>query len=164
MIYGNKIGGGSADDKIYVIESGEVEVLGVVVDDDAPELTATSKDVLIGQWFVGKNGLEQGTNDSPCCRVTSGIHEVLPGVEFVLRIEKNRQWDYTTLNGVITNKSTPYKVENFITERAVYDSDGNKIADITKDPNNCCVRFNIKNETAETQLLHFFICKEEYHV
>ena len=165
MIYGNKIGGNPVDEKVYVVETNGVDAIGVVVEDaEIPELTACCKDVLVGQWFVGKNGLEQGTNDSPCCRVTSGVHEVLPGVEFMLCIDKCEQWNYTTLHGIITNKSTPYKVEKLIMDCAVYNDEGKKIADITKDPNTCSIRFNIKNETAETQLLHFFISKEEYNV
>lgn len=162
MIYGNKIGGGSVQDKTFLIENGDIEVWAVVVDDEnMPDPTACCHNVMAGQVFVGAEGLQVGTNDSPCCRVTSGVHEVAPGVEFILRIEKCEQWNYTTLHGIITQKSTPYKVEKLIMDCAVYDLDGDKVADITKDSGTCSIRFNIKNETAEPQLLHFFVCKEE---
>lgn len=163
MIYGNKIGGNSTEDRTYVIDSNGIEVWGVIVDDDdLPDLTACCENVTVGQVFIGANGLQVGENDFPPCRVTSGVHEVLPGVEFLLCIEKCAQWDYTTLHGIITQKKTPYKVEKLIMDGAVYDINGNKISDITKDPNTCSVRFNIKNDTAETQLLHFFMCREEH--
>ena len=163
MIYGNKIGGNSADDKTYLIENNGIEVWGVVVDDaDMPEPTARCEDVIAGRVFIGADGLQVGTNDCPCCRVTKGIHEVAPGVEFVLCLKKYSQWDYTALQGVITQKNTPYKVENLIIGESVYDKNGEKISDVTKDPTTCSIRFNIKNETVEPQLLHFFICKEEY--
>lgn len=163
MIYGNKIGGNSAEDKTYLIDNNGVEVWGVIVDDaDMPDLTARCENVTAGQVFIGADGLQVGVNDFPPCRVTSGIHEVQPGVEFLLRIEKYSQWDYTILYGVITNKSTPYKVENLIIDGAVYDINGDKLSDITKDPLTCSIRFNIKNNASEAQLLHFFICREEH--
>lgn len=162
MIYGNKIGGNSIEDKTYLIANNDVEVWGVIVDDATmPNLTACCEDVMAGQLFVGAEGLQVGINDSPCCRVTNGVHEVMPGVEFLLCIEKCSQWDYTTLHGIITQKNTPHKVERLIMDNAVYDINGEKLSDITKDPGTCSIRFNIKNNTAEPQLLHFFICKEE---
>lgn len=161
-IYGNKVGGSSVADKNYLIESNGLEFWGVIVDDEnIPDPTACCQDVMAGQWFLGANGLEQGTNDSPCCRVTSGVHEVAPGIEFVLRIEKCEQWDYSLFHGVITQKSSPNKIEKLIKDDVVYDLNGEKISDITKDHANCAIRFNIKNNSAEPQLLHFFICKEE---
>lgn len=165
MIYGNKIGGNSVEDKYFVIEMDGIESFAVVdTDDEIPDLTATCKDVKAGQWFVGANGLEQGTNDWPSCRVTSGVHEVYPGVEFMLCIDKYEQWNYTTLHGIITDKKTPYKVEKLIMDYAVYDLEGKKISDITKDPNTCTIRLNLKNETSEIKLLQFFISKEEHNV
>jgi hypothetical protein len=71
------------------------------------------------------------------------------------------QWDYSTVHAVITNKSTPFKVERLIVHDKVYDSNGTEIAEVTKDSVTKCILFNIKNETTEIQLLHFFVCKEE---
>ena len=162
MIYGNIIGGNSVEDKTFLIESNGVEVWGVIVDDaDIPELTACCEKVTEGVTFLGANGLEVGTNDSPCCRVTRGIHEVASGVEFLLRLEKCSQWDYSALHGIITQKSTPNKIEMLVMDGAVYDLNGEKVSDITKDSTCCTIRFNMKNNTAEPQLLQFFICKEE---
>lgn len=160
MIYGNKIGGSS--EQTYLIEDGGVAVLAILADEaDVMEPNACCEDVKAGKVFVGANGLQVGTNDLPSCRVISGAHEVAPGVDFVLRIEKAEQWNYTTLHGIITYKNTPYKVEMLIMDNAVYNSNGDKISDITKDRSTHTIRFNIKNETAEPQLLHFFVCKEE---
>lgn len=162
MIYGNKIGGSSSENKTFLIDSNGIEVWGVIVDDpNIPEPTACCHDVMAGQVFVGPDGLQVGSNDSPCCRVTDGVHEVAPGVEFLLCIEKCSQWDYSTLHGIIVQKSTPHKVEMLIMNNSVYDLSGNKISDITKNSSTCSIRFNIKNETAEPQLLYYFICKEE---
>lgn len=161
-IYGNKIGGNSAYDKTYIVDDNGIQALAVVVDDTANyELSALSKDVRAGKVFIGANGLDVGTNDTPCCRVTNGVHEVYPGVEFMLCFKEADQWDYSTVHAVITNKSTPFKVENLIVHNKVYDPGGKEIAEVTKDAANNCIRFNIKNETAEVQLLHFFVCKEE---
>lgn len=162
MIYGNKIGGSSAYDKTYIVDDNGVQALAVVVDEEADyELSATAKDVKVGKVFIGANGLDVGTNDAPCCRFTNGVHEVYPGVEFMLCFKEANQWDYSTVHAVITNKNTPFKVERLIVHDNVYDSNGTEIAEVTKDSVNNCIRFNIKNETTEVQLLHFFVCKEE---
>lgn len=164
MIFGNKIGGNSVGNKTFVIDINGDEVWGVMVDDpNIPEPTACCEDVMIGQVFVGPDGLQEGKNDSPCCRVTDGVHEIGSGVEVLLRISKCEQWDFNTLHGVIVQKSTPHKVEKLIMNSIVYDSEGNEISRVTKDSSTCSIRFNIKNETTEPQLLYFFICKEERH-
>ena len=162
MIYGNKIGDSSRYEKTYIVDDNGVRALAVVADSPIDYgLSACCQDVKAGQLFVGANGLEKGTNDAPCCRVTNGVHEVYPGVDFTLYIPKADQWDYSTMHGVITNKDTPYKVEMLIVNDKIYDSDGKVIAEVTKDSESKTIRFNIKNETAEVQLLHFFVCKEE---
>ena len=158
MICGNKVGG-TRECKTYVIQGNGVELLGVVVD-ELEEFDACCHDVRAGKKFVSDTGVGIGANDSPCCSVSSGVHEVYPGVEFVLTIPERDQWDYTTLQGMMAPKNSPYKIDKVVMDDAVYNTDGKKLADITKDAANKTIRFNITNNTTEIYLFYFFVCKE----
>ena len=159
MICGNKIGG-SRECKTYVLQGNGIELLGVVVD-ELEVFDACCEDVMSGKKFACDSGVNVGTNDSPCCCATNGVHEVYPGVEFLLTIPERDQWDYTSIQGMIAPKSAPYRINKVVMENAVYDTDGNKLADITKDAASKTIRFNITNNTSEVYLLYFFVCKEE---
>ena len=175
MIYGNKVGG-SRDTKTYIIsvvdeDQNEIfEATGVVVDKEEV-FDAYSQDVLAGRKFASEEGVMVGVNDSPCCRITTGIHEVAPGVEFLLKMEERDQWDYTTFNAMMWPKldednPTP-RVDKVAVDNAVYDTAGNKVADIVKDAATKSVRFNMPNgdrlvnNTEFSYLLYFCVCKEE---
>lgn len=159
MICGNKIGG-TRECKTYVLQGNGVELLGVVVD-ELEMFDACCEDVAVGKKFVGDSGVNIGTNDSPLCCVSHGIHEVYPMVEFLLTIPERDQWDYSSLQCMIAPKSNPYNIEKIVIEDTVYDTDGNVLATVTKDIANKTIRLNITNNTAEIYLLYFFLCKEE---
>lgn len=176
MIYGNKIGG-SRDTKTYIIsivdenDNELVEATGVVVDKEEI-FDASCADVMAGRKFASDEGVLTGTNDSPCCRITTGIHEIAPGVEILLKAEERDQWDYTTFNAMMWPKldaknPTP-RVDKVAVDNAVYANDGTKIADIVKDPATKSIRFYVSangdrliNNTEVPYLLYFCICKEE---
>lgn len=175
MIYGNKVGG-SRDTKTYIISivdeyNNEVlEATGVVVDKE--ELfDASCADVIAGRKFASEEGVMTGTNDSPCCRITNGIHEVPPGVEFVLKMEDRNQWDYTTFHAMMWPKldaenPTP-RVDKVSVDDVVYDNNGKKIASVVKDAATQTVRFvldngdKLVNNTEFSYLVYFSVCKEE---
>lgn len=176
MIYGNKIGG-SRDTKTYIIsfvDENQNEIInttGVVVDKEEV-FNACCEHVMAGYKFASDEGIMTGTNDSPCCRITNGIHEVMPGVEFLLKLEERDQWDYTTFAAMMWPKldaenPTP-RVNMVAIDNAVYDTSGNKIADVVKDIATKTIRFNMVengermiNKTATPYLLYFSVCKEE---
>lgn len=174
MIYGNKIGG-SRDTKTYIIsmvdeDQNEIfEATGVVVDKEEV-FDASCTDVMVGRKFASDEGVMTGTNDSPCCRITTGIHEVAPGVEFLLKMEERDQWDYTTFTAMMWPKIdetnlTP-KVDKIVVDDAVYDPDGTKIADVVKDAATKTIRFEtgsgrLFNNTQFSYLLYFCVSKEE---
>lgn len=181
MIYGNKVGG-SRDTKTYIIsfvdeDNNElVNTTGVVVDKEEV-FTARQNDVMAGCRFASEEGVMTGTNDSPCCRVTNGMYEVLPGLEFFLKFDideiyDKNQWDYTTFAAMMWPKldaenPTP-RVNMVAIDDAVYDINGNKIADIIKDSTTKSIRFNINdngekliNKTEVPYLMYYSVCKEE---
>lgn len=159
MICGNKIGG-NRECKTYVIEGHGVEVIGVVVD-ELEMFDACCDDVKSGKKFACDTGVNVGMNDSPCCCVTNGVHEVYPDVEFLLTLPERDQWDYTELQCMMAPKDHPYAIDKVVIDNVVYSSDGTKLADVTKDATNKTIRFNITNNTADIYLLYFFVCKEE---
>jgi len=176
MIYGNKIGG-SRDTKTYIIsvvdeDQNEImQATGVVVDKEEV-FDASSVDVMYGRKFASEEGVMVGVNDSPCCRIVNGIHEVVPGVEFLLKMEERDQWDYTTFTAMMWPKldednPTP-RVDKVVVDDAVYDPDGNKVADVVKDPSTKTIRFllsngdRLMNNTQFPYLLYFCVCKEEF--
>jgi len=160
MICGNKIGG-TRECKTYVIQgSGGAEVYGIVVD-ELEMFDALPEDVALGKKFASDSGANIGTDDSPSCSVTHGIHEVYPMVDFLLTIPERDQWDYSNLQCMIASKSTPFKIEKVVIDDTVYDTNGNVLATVTKDAAAKTIRLNITNNTAEIYLLYFFICKEE---
>ena len=175
MIYGNKIGG-SRDTKTYIIsivdeDQNEIfEGTGVVVDKE--ELfDACCADVMNGRKFASEEGVMVGTNDSPCCRITNGIHEVPPGVEFILKMENKDQWNYTTFHAMMWPKldadnPTP-RVDKVSVDNIVYDDDGNQIATVIKDAASKSIRFvtdngdKLINNTEFSYLVYYSVCKEE---
>lgn len=175
MIYGNKIGG-SRDTKTYIISmvdenNNEVfEATGVVVDKEEI-FDASCEDVAVGRKFASEEGVMVGTNDFPRCRIVNGIHEVLPGVEFILKMENRNLWDYTTFHAIMWPKidadnPTP-KADKISVYDAVYDSNGVKIANVIKDAANMAVRFvldngdNLINNTEFSYLVYFSVCKDD---
>lgn len=159
MICGNKIGG-IHDDKTYIVQFGETELIGVVVD-ELEMFDACCSDVKAGKKFVCDSGVSIGINDSPCCAVIKGVHEVYPGVEFLLKLEDHDLWNYTDLQCMIAPKSSPYAIDKIVVNNEVRDTSGNKLADITKDIGNKAIRLNITNNTTDIYLLYFFVCKGE---
>ena len=159
MICGNKVGG-TRECKTYVIQGNGIELLGVVVD-ELEMFDATCEDVMSGKKFASDTGACIGINDSPCCCVSTGVHEVYPGVEFLLKIPERDQWDYTTLQGMMAPKNNPFKIDKVIIDDTVYNTDGEALATVTKDAANKTIRFNITNTTSEIYIFYFFVCKEE---
>lgn len=175
MIYGNKVGG-SRDTKTYIIsmvdeDQNEIfQATGVVVDKEEI-FDAACADVMVGRKFASEEGVMTGVNDSPCCRITSGMHEIAPGLEFLLKIEERDQWDYTTFTAMMWPKldadnPTP-RVDKVVVDNAVYNNDGIKIADVIKDAATKTIRFDVGNgdrlvnNTEFSYLLYFCVCKEE---
>ena len=175
MIYGNKIGG-SRDTKTYIISmvdenNNEIfEATGIVVDKEEV-FDACSADVMAGRKFASDEGVMVGANDSPCCRITNGIHEVAPGVEFLLKMEERDQWDYTTFHAMMWPKldadnPTP-RVDKVAVDDVVYDQTGKQIATVEKDAATKTVRFVLENgnrlvnNTEYSYLVYFSVCKED---
>lgn len=160
MICGNKVGG-ARECKTYILEgSGGTEVYGVIVD-ELEMFDACCHDVVAGKKFASDTGVGVGVNDSPCCCAVNGVHEVYPGVDFILTIPERDIWDYTSLQCMMSPKDAPYQIDKVAIDDIVYSSDGTQLAVITKDATNKTIRFNITNNTADIYLLYFFVCKEE---
>lgn len=174
MIYGNKIGG-SRDTKTYIISivdenNNEMyEATGIVVDKEEI-FDARCQDVMAGRKFASDEGVMSGINDSPCCRITNGIHEVPPGAEFMLKLEERDQWDYDTFHAMMWPKldeiNPSPRVDKVAVDDAVYNNNGDKIATIVKDAATKTIRFvdgnkRLINNTAFSYLMYFSVCKEE---
>lgn len=175
MIYGNKVGG-SRDSKTYIVsivdDNGNevLEATGIVVDKEEI-FDARCEDVMVGRKFASDEGVMAGTNDSPCCRITNGIHEVPPMAEFMLTLKDRAQWDYTTFHAMMWPKlddvnPTP-RVDKVSVDDVVYDNSGNQIATVVKDAAAQTVRFiandgtRLINNTAYSYLVYYSVCKEE---
>ncbi len=167
MILGNKVGG-SRDVKTYkvILTDGETElgVFDCVCDDKKyTQFTATCEDVAVGKTFACDEGICIGTNDYTNCRVTHGEHEVYPGVEFMITLENNHQWDYTYFTATMYPKTDDGKkaVDKLVMDDAVYDMAGNKLADVTKDAGEQTVRLNLVNMTGDIYILSYFTYRED---
>lgn len=166
MILGNKVGG-SRDVKTYkvVLTDGEVELgtFDCACVDEYTEFDACPEDVAAGKVFACDDGVCVGTNDYTCCRVTHGEHEVYPGVEFMITLENYNQWDYTYFTGMLYPKRSDGKkvVDKLIRDDGVYDLDGNKVADVTKDAAEMTVRLNMINMTGDIYILSYFTYRED---
>ena len=167
MILGNKVGG-SRDVKTYkvILTDGETElgVFDCVCDDkEYTQFTATREDVAAGKTFACDEGICVGTNDFSNCRVTHGEHEVYPGVEFMITLENDHQWDYTYFTGMIYPKREDGKkvIEKLIMDDGVYDLSGKKVADVTKDAGEQTVRLNLVNMTDRIYILSYFTYRED---
>jgi hypothetical protein len=166
MILGNKVGG-SRDAKTYKVVLADGENTLVTFDctcvDEYTELTATCEDVAVGKVFACDEGICVGTNDYTCCRVAHGEHEVYPGVEFMITLENNHQWDYTYFTGMIYPKREDGKkiIEKIIMDDGVYDLTGKKVADVTKDAGEQTVRLNLVNMTDGIYILSYFTYRED---
>lgn len=166
MILGNKVGG-SRDAKTYKVVLTDGENTLVTFDcacvDEYTEFTATCEDVAAGKVFACDDGICVGENDYSCCRVTHGEHEVYPGVEFMITLENDHQWDYTYFTGMIYPKREDGKkvVEKLIMDDGVYDLAGKKVANITKDAGEQTVRLNLVNMTDRIYILSYFTYREE---
>lgn len=177
MILGNKVGG-SRDVKTYkvVVKDEQGNELGnfdcVCGDEEITQFNATCEDVAAGKVFACDEGICVGTNDYTRCRVTHGEHEVYPGVEFMITLENNHQWDYTYFtatmypkpkkiddNGVITYSNKV--IDKLVVDDAVYDMSGNKLADVTKDAGEQTVRLNLVNMTDKIYILSYFTYRED---
>lgn len=160
MICGNKIGG-SREPKTYYIESNVGEYLLGVVVDELEIFDVSCEDVAVGKKFACGSGVMEGTNDSPRCSTTNGVHEVYPGVEFILTLPEREQWDYSQLQCMMAPKDAPYSIDKVVINDEVFNTSGEKIADVTKDAANKSIYLNITNNTTNIYLLYFFVCKEE---
>jgi hypothetical protein len=166
MILGNKVGG-SRDAKTYkvVLTDGETElgIFDCACVDEYTEFTAHPEDVAEGKVFACDEGVCVGTNDYTRCRVTHGEHEVYPGVEFMITLENDHQWDYTYFTGMIYPKREDGKkvIEKLIMDDGVYDLTGKKVADVIKDPSDMTVRLNLANMTDRIYILSYFTYRED---
>ena len=146
------------------------QATGVVVDEEEV-FNASCADVMNGKKFASEEGVMIGTNDSPCCRITNGIHEVPPGVSFIFKLEHKNLWDYTTFHAMMWPKldednPTP-RVDKVAVDDMVYDGDGNQIAKVIKDPVAQSIKFVLDNgealvnNTIYSYLVYYSVCKEE---
>ena len=60
MIIGNMVGGTAPIKTIKIVDSDNVEIIGVVVDSEVI-FTAQDKDVIEGKVYAGDNGVSTGT-------------------------------------------------------------------------------------------------------
>lgn len=167
MILGNKVGG-SRDVKTYKVvvkdeQGNELGIFDCGCVDEYTEFNATCEDVAAGKVFACDEGVCVGTNDYTRCRVTHGEHEVYPGVEFMVTLENNHQWDYTYFTATIYKKTDGRKsIDMVVVDDAVYDMKGNLVSNITKDAGNMTVRLNCINTSAnDIYILSYFTYREE---
>ena len=168
MILGNKVGG-SRDVKTYKVNvvGDDGNVLGTFdcsCVDEYIQLDARCEDVAAGKTFVCDDGVCVGTNDYTRCRVTHGEHEVYPGVDFMITLENNHQWDYTYFTATMYPKRDDGKkiIDKLVVDDDVYDMSGNKLANVTKDAGEMTVRLNITNMTDQIYILSYFTYREDY--
>lgn len=165
MILGNKVGG-SRDVKTYKVEvvgddGSVVSSFDCACVDEYTQFDARCEDVAAGKTFICDEGVCVGSNDYTCCRVTHGEHEVYPGVEFMITLENNNQWDYTYLTAMIYPKGDKKVVDKLVFDNAVYDTAGNKLSNIVKDAASQTVRFNLFNMTDKIYILSYFTYRED---
>lgn len=166
MILGNKVGG-SRDVKTYkvVLTDGETELgtFDCACVDEYTEFTATCEDVAVGKTFACDEGICVGTNNFANCHVTHGEHEVYPGVEFMITLENDSQWDYTYFTATMYPKRIDGKkiVDKVVIDNEVLDVNGNKLADVVKDAGEQTIRLNIVNMTNRVYILSYFTYREE---
>lgn len=166
-ISGNLVGSYSSLGKTFILvdEEGN-EITGVCVDNPVV-FTAGDNDVREGMVYAGDYGVRTGTKDIPIYRTHAGIYMIMPGEDFSIKLPNYEQYDYTVFQCMITLMDST-NVYNSVNTSMVVLNDGvyevsstNKLADISKNIATQCIDFNIRNDSDDCYIVHYFTYREE---
>ena len=166
MICGNSCGNKSPIKTLTIVDNGNNELTGVVVDSQVI-FTATDNDVREGIVYAGDCGVSTGTKDIPAYHTSEGKRLINAGSNFTIPLSTGDRYDYTALQVLICEYNTSLSDSLAVDRVGIKDNiyavqSVNVISNITKDHDDKIINLGITNNTNKKFVLRYFTYKEEY--
>lgn len=168
MISGNMVGSYSQMGKTFILTDGDGnEITGVIVDQETI-FTAGDNDVREGMVYASDDGVSTGTKDIPAYRTTCGTVGIFPGESFLItNLADYDKYNYTELQCIICKFNTTLNnstcAEKISLNNKVFPVNSfESESDVVKNSELKAIDFNIKNNSEDIYVIHYFTYKEEY--
>ena len=163
MIYGNAVGGGSAQTYILEDETGK-EIVAVAVESETA-FDATANDIRLGKTAVNDSGVVTGEKFIPAYHTTEGFVITPAGSDVVILLDGGK-CEYTKLQVLICAFNST--VDNSVATEMV-SIDGKvyavkstvALATASVDAENDKINLGVTNESGKPYIVRFFTYKEE---